>query len=472
MNAPLRHAWFVPSRGPSLVGRFPATALVLFLLLLLLPLASCVDSATDPVAVDEEASPAVDSRQGLFLTPPGPPVCVDGVVSATGALVRACVPKTGWNGDLVTWAHGYVSPREPLAVPDDDVGGQAVADIVTGLGYGYATTSYRDNGLIADQAVGDLNDAVTFFKKSFEKKFGPVDDAFLVGGSEGGLATALSLEGAGDGLFDAGMILCAPVGSFRDQIRYFGDFRILLDVYFPDVVPGRAWGKGGEVRISEALLTEAGWEEIEAAVKAAARTHPARMAELLRVAGVAADRYEPETLAESAAGVLWYNIFATNDIMEKLGGLPYDNTRRWYRGSANDWRLNRKVQRIRATAGPEVLSPFETDGSLSVPAVGMHTTLDPIVPFSQGLRYRFETLMAGVGFGYNFFPVRGYGHCAFQVPHVLAGFALMVLKATGSDLVAFRTLFNEPAEEATFLAAAHELGARPVVARPEGRKRK
>ena len=471
MDAPLRHVWFVPSRDRSSAGRLPASApvLLLLLLLLLLPLASCVDSATDPVAVDQEASPAVDSRQGFFLTPPGSPVCVDGVVSATGALVRACVPKTGWNGDLVAWAHGYVSPREPLAVPDDDVGGQAVADIVTGLGYGYATTSYRDNGLIAHQAVGDLDDAVTFFKKSFEKKFGPVDDAFLVGGSEGGLATALSLEGAGDGLFDAGMILCAPVGSFRDQIRYFGDFRVLLDVYFPNVVPGDPWGKR-TVEIPGKSMDH--WRKIEKSLVMAARDHPARMAELLRVAGVAADRYEPETLAESAAGVLWYNIFATNDIMEKLGGLPYDNTRRWYRGSANDWRLNREVQRIRATAGPDVLSPFETDGSLRVPAVGMHTTLDPIVPFSQGLRYRFETLMAGVGFGYNFFPVRGYGHCAFQVPHVLAGFALMVLKATGSDLVAFSTLFSEPAEEATFLAAAHELGADPVVARPEGRKRK
>jgi hypothetical protein len=470
MTAPLRHAWFVPSRVPPLAGRLPATALVLLLSLFLLPLTSCVDSARDPVAVDEESSPPLDSREGLFLLPPGPPICVDGEVSGTGALVRACVPKTGWNGDLVAWAHGYVSPREPLAIPDDEVGGQAVADIIAALGYGYVTTSYRDNGLIADQAVGDLDDAVTFFKKSFEKKLGPVDDAFLVGGSEGGLATALSLEGAGRGLFDAGMILCAPVGSFQGQIRYFGDFRVLLDVYFPDVVPGDPWGKR-TVEIPRKHMDH--WRKIQKRLIVAARDHPARMAELLRVAGVAADRYNPETLAESAVGVLWYNIFATNDIMEKVGGLPYDNTRRWYRGSANDWRLNREVQRIRAQVPPGMaLAPFETDGSLTVPAVGMHTTLDPIVPFSQGLRYRFETLRAGVGFGYNFFPVRAYGHCAFGVPHVLAGFALMVLKATGSDLVAFSTLFSEPADEATFLAAAHELGADPVVARREGRKRK
>lgn len=39
-------------------------------------------------------------------------------------------------------------------------------------------------------------------------------------------------------------------------------------------------------------------------------------------------------------------------------------------------------------------------------------------------------------------------------------------------LVAFSTLFSEPVDEATFLAAAHELGADPVMARWEGRKRK
>lgn len=468
MRTPLRHAGFVPPRGRSFAGRFPASAFLLPLLLF--ALTSCVDSATDPAAVKEKSPPALDSREGSSLLPPGPPFCLEGRASGTGALLLACVPTTGWNGDLVVWAHGYVSPQEPLAIPDDEVGGQAIADIVTGLGYGYATTSYRDNGLIADQAVADLDDAVAFFEKSFERKYGPLDDAFLVGGSEGGLATALSLEGAGEGLFDAGMILCAPVGSFRRQIQYLGDFRVLLDVYFPDVVPGEPWGSR-TVQIPRTLMLN--WRKIEKNLIIATRDHPARMAELLRVAGVAADRSDPSTAAESAVGVLWYNIFATNDIIEKLGGLPYDNTRRWYRGSSDDWNLNWNVQRIRAQVPPETaLAPFETDGSLTVPAVGMHTTLDPIVPFSQGVRYRLETLRAGVGLGYNFFPVRRYGHCAFEVPHVLAGFALMVLKATGSDLVAFSTLFSDPAEEATFLAAAQELGAQPVVARPEERQKR
>ena len=43
---------------------------------------------------------------------PGP--CVDGTLPH-GALSRICVPASGWNGDLVVWAHGYVDFTQPKA---------------------------------------------------------------------------------------------------------------------------------------------------------------------------------------------------------------------------------------------------------------------------------------------------------------------------------------------------------------------
>ena len=78
--------------------------------------------------------------------------CREGTLSQSPALYRVCFPAA-WNGDLVVYAHGYVSADEPLAIPDDAVEGQPIEQIVNGLGYGYATTSYRANGLVADQAV-------------------------------------------------------------------------------------------------------------------------------------------------------------------------------------------------------------------------------------------------------------------------------------------------------------------------------
>ena len=72
--------------------------------------------------------------------------CKDGTLSGSSAPYQVCFPAT-WNGDLVVYAHGYVSSDEPLALPDDQVDGRSVAELVTGVGYAYATTSYRANGL-------------------------------------------------------------------------------------------------------------------------------------------------------------------------------------------------------------------------------------------------------------------------------------------------------------------------------------
>ena len=53
-----------------------------------------------------------------------PPVvgCTDG--TAEGSLTRVCYPAE-WNGDLIIYAHGYVAPDEPLAVPENVLGGGA-----------------------------------------------------------------------------------------------------------------------------------------------------------------------------------------------------------------------------------------------------------------------------------------------------------------------------------------------------------
>src|SRR5918999_805897 len=99
--------------------------------------------------------------------PPEPPAeegidpsagCADGILEH-GALYRICFPAD-WNGDLVLFAHGYVAPQQELAIPEDVVGGRSAASLITGLGYAYATTSYRANGLVAPDAVEDLLELV------------------------------------------------------------------------------------------------------------------------------------------------------------------------------------------------------------------------------------------------------------------------------------------------------------------------
>ena len=80
--------------------------------------------------------------------------CTDGVLEH-GALYRICFPAT-WNGDLVLYAHGYVPAHRTIALPEDVIGGQSISGTVNGLGYAFATTSYRANGLVAPEATEDL----------------------------------------------------------------------------------------------------------------------------------------------------------------------------------------------------------------------------------------------------------------------------------------------------------------------------
>jgi hypothetical protein len=128
-----------------------------------------------------------------------------------------------------------------------------VKDVVRQLGtqatgfYGYAATSYRRNGLVAPEAVADLEETASWARAQLEGlalEHGlpvlPVT-TLLVGASEGGLSTVLAVEQAAAATpFDGGLALCAPIGDFRRQINWFGDFRILFDYFFAGVMPGSA----------------------------------------------------------------------------------------------------------------------------------------------------------------------------------------------------------------------------------------
>ena len=71
-------------------------------------LAACGDDDGGPQEpVDEGSPPEAGCTQGTL---------------ESGALSLICFPDS-WNGTLVIYAHGYVEPSAPVALPDDEVGG-------------------------------------------------------------------------------------------------------------------------------------------------------------------------------------------------------------------------------------------------------------------------------------------------------------------------------------------------------------
>jgi pimeloyl-ACP methyl ester carboxylesterase len=347
-----------------------------------------------------------------------PPVagCSGGVLEH-GALYQICFPGS-WNGDLVLYAHGYVRPGSELALPNDQVGGQNVSTTVTSLGYAYATTSYRANGLVAPQATEDLVELEATVRRLYRPD---PDRSVVVGVSEGGLVATLAAERHPE-RFAGALAACGPVGSFRKQLDYFDDFRVVFDYLFPGVIPG------SPVQVPDSVVTR--WENVYApAVAVALLTRPAAARELIRITGAPVARDDIAAIVETALGILWYNVVGSADAQGRLGGQPFDNTTRVYTGSSDDAALNAGVARFAADpAAIAGLAEFETSGNLVVPVVTLHTTGDPIVPFEQEALYAAKVSQSGASTRLSQTPVDRYGHCAFQAGELLGAFSTLIEK--------------------------------------------
>ncbi len=350
-----------------------------------------------------------------FAQPPVPPGCTPGVLPST-ALSLNCVPQA-WNGQLVVFAPGYTPPFLPkgfyyLTTPDGTV---SLPQLVMSLGYAFATTSYRRTGLVILDGADDVRELVAAFPGATGKTPFRVH---VAGVSEGGLVATLLAEQSPD-TFTTALAACAPIGSFRQQINYLGDFRALFDVYFPGVLPGSpvAMPPGVELFFDN---PPPGPGQLSYAQKIAAAlmANPARALELMRVSHAAFDPANLPTVINSAVNILRYNVVGLRNAQQVLYGNPYSNRGRWYFGSSNDLLLNIFIRRYDAVpAALAAMGPYETDGDLSIPLVTIHTTADDVAPFAHELLYlpKVDTTARGL---FLPVPIQRYGHCNFTATEI------------------------------------------------------
>lgn len=365
---------------------------------------------------------------------PIPPGLCEDTVLPDGTIYRVCMPTAGWNGELVLFAHGYIDRNQPLQIPESQLllpDGTYVPFLVNQLGMAFATSSYPENGLAVLSGVQDMRSLMYFF----EEHYASPTSTFLVGASEGGLVTTLAIEQYRTE-FSGGLAMCGPIGDFERQVNYWGDFRAAFDYFFKGVLPPTA------INIPEGVMTY--WETpfpngkppYTAKILQAISANPPALKQLLTVARAPTDPAVPDTAFATTLDVLWYNAFATNDGVEKLGGNPFDNMKKIYSGSSRDLLLNRKIDRY--AADPQAVAMinqyYQTSGKLSLPLVTLHTTGDPVVPYWHATLYRAKTLMSGAGLKHVNIPILRYGHCAFNTSELLIGFSLLHYMTTGEAL--------------------------------------
>jgi pimeloyl-ACP methyl ester carboxylesterase len=124
-----------------------------------------------------------------------------------GGLYRIEIPDN-WNGDLVLFAHGFVSNAGTNGSMLR-VGTHRFREHVVKEGYAWAASSYRCNGYVPGQGLLDTIALVDLFKQANGGK--PPARTYLTGESMGGHITLLGMQEFPT-MFAAGLAMC-PAGA-------------------------------------------------------------------------------------------------------------------------------------------------------------------------------------------------------------------------------------------------------------------
>jgi pimeloyl-ACP methyl ester carboxylesterase len=102
------------------------------------------------------------------------------------------------------------------------------------------------------------------------------------------------------------------------------------------------------------------------------------------------------------------------EIAQRANGNPFDNTNTIYSGFADNWDINKKVERISATVNPKtVFGAYDRTGNINQPVVIMHTLYDQLLPGSVIVNYENMVRMQSKLQNLTVYYTNGQGHCNF-----------------------------------------------------------
>ena len=351
------------------------------------------------------------------------PALADDVVDGTigpGAIYRLVRPPI-WNGTLVVYAHGYVSPDQPVAIPSD---AELVIALLSSRGFAVAVSSFSENGW----AVKDGTQRTHQLLGIFTSKFGNPSRVYAAGGSMGGLI-AIRLIETYPGEFAAVLPACAVASGWRSQLDYVANVRVLFDFFYPDVLPGSV------VDVPEGLDVTS---QIVLPALAAMTANPAGALAIASITQTPVPFADGTELVQSIATAL-VGAAGYPDVLRLTHGQPvFDNLTTQYTGAlppATLQLINASVQRY--SASPAGLNYVEHNytptGDLRIPALTLSTFRDPVAPGFHRSAYGAAVAAAG---GSDWLVQRsvpgtgnGYGHCTFTPQELVTAFFDLVLWA-------------------------------------------
>lgn len=291
--------------------------------------------------------------------------------SETGAKYLLALPND-WNGDLVVYAHGFVDPAEPIALPtNDDI--EALRDLWTSTGYAVAYSSYSKVGFAVSEGTTDT----LSLNELFKHRFGSPKRTFLVGHSLGGLVCVRLSEFLPQ-TYAGVLTVAGMIGGSQAEIDYMSNVRILFELHYPGILPGAVDEFPPGLDLNADVVTP---------IMGAIQANPTHAVDITRIDQTPLLwETDPELVSAYANSIgFWYRGFA--DLAERPGSQAFfGNKNVKYTSSTLP---STRMADINATVDRYEASPqarkyyhlnYEPTGRLCGPHLALHNARDPAVP--------------------------------------------------------------------------------------------
>ena len=317
----------------------------------------------------------------------------------TGILSNAAYEiqiPANWNKKLVMYAHGYEQP----STPRNQLNRNGVLNVFLERGFATARSSYNRVGWALPEGVDNTEE----LRKLFIKKYGKPDSTFITGHSMGGGITIASIEKFPN-LYNGGLALCPLSTRPYELTKRAFDSYVVFNALFPNLLPSVADVMSGK---AEPIFVGDGREKMKKAYEIIGKVQ--NKDDLL---ALFAEHYDLKL--QDLPFNLMFSEGVLRDLAAQTGGNPYDNTNTFYTGYPNDLELNKKVERVAATAPNQRLTTYDRTGIVDKPLLMMHTTYDQLIPPQYGIN-NYDNLVHEKHKEKNLktFFTDGQGHCAFS----------------------------------------------------------
>jgi len=428
--------------------------------LALASLAAC--GGGDNVQVPEELR-AQDSR--MFT--PAPEATFAALVNTTvetdrwtgvlkGAAYRIEVPKTGWNGKLVMWAHGYRGTGPSLTV-DTPIMRRYLLE----KGYAWAASSYSKNYYDVRAGVEDTNALALNFSSiasANNRVLAAPTKIFITGISMGGHITAAAIDAEAQATainkvkYAGAVPMCGVLGD-TELFNYFAGYQVVAQ------------------QLADVPITSfpvANFEALTPAIRAALwSSYPTQTNAqgdklknvMMNLSGGARPFYAEGWSNANNQNNIWASLGGDGTINGILTQNVLDTTAFTYKIDASstattaaDNAFNASIFKIKPTAEANRLRrdglrwiPV-TSADFNVPVVTLHTLGDLFVPFKMEQIFNQRAKAKGSDKWLVQRAIRDVGHCAFTAAEATSAFDAMVLweaggpKPAGDDVVTAATV--------------------------------